>query len=127
MSFVGLERKEYSSGLKFIFILTIICIVMELFILSYRVSFFNILGLLCLLYVLFLGYYTDKSVAYLIGYFGISVILDLVFAYLNIFTSTILNPVVFTFNTFLKYIATVAVLVSVIARLILMIRLFSYR
>ena len=127
MSLVGLERKQYSSGLKFIFILTIVLIVMELFILSYRVSFFNLLGYLCLLYVLFLGYYTDKSVVYLIVYFGVSLLLDLGFAYMNMFTTLILNPVVFTYNTFLKYIATITLLVSVIVRLLLMVRLLQYR
>lgn len=93
----------------------------------YRVSFINMLGLLGLLYVLFLGYYTDKSVVYLIIYFGLSVILDLVYAYVNILTTVILNPIVFTNNTFLKYIATVTLLVSVIIRLILMIRLSEYK
>lgn len=127
MSLVGLERKEYSSGLKFIFILTIVCIVMELFVISYRVSFFNMLGLLCVLYVLFLGYYTDKSVVYLIIYFAVSVVLDLCYVYMNLFTSVILNPIVFTFNTFLKYIVTVTILVSIIARLLLMVRLLAYR
>lgn len=127
MSLVGLERKEYSSGLKFIFILTIVCIVVELFVLSYRVSFFNLLGLLCVLYVLFLGYYTDKSFVYLIVYFAMSVVLDISYAYINIFSTIILTPVVFTYNTFLKYIAMITILVSVIARLLLIARLFAYR
>lgn len=100
---------------------------MEMFVMIYRVSFINMLGLLGLLYVLFLGYYTDKSVVYLIIYFGTSVILDLVYAYVNILTTVILNPIVFTNNTFLKYIATVTLLVSVIIRLILMIRLSEYK
>lgn len=100
---------------------------MEMFVMIYRVSFINMLGLLGLLYVLFLGYYTDKSVVYLIIYFGLSVILDLVYAYVNILTTVILNPIVFTNNTFLKYIATVTLLVSVIIRLILMIRLSEYK
>jgi hypothetical protein len=107
--------------------MVIICVVMEMFVIIYRVSFINMLGLLGLLYVLFLGYYTDKSVVYLIIYFGMSVILDLVYAYVNILTTVILNPIVFTNNTFLKYIATVTLLVSVIIRLILMIRLSEYK
>lgn len=126
-SLVGVERKENSSGLKFIFVLTIVCIIMEMLILSYRLSFFNMLGFLCILYVLFLGYYTDKSIIYIIIYLIISILFDLSYIYLNLFTTLILNPVVFTGNIFLKYVAAIIVLLSVIARVVLVARLFPYR
>lgn len=127
MSMAGLERKEKSSKLKIIFILTIICMVLELFCLSYKNSFVNLVGLCSLLYVLFCGYYTDKSVFYLILYFILSILLDLGFVYLNMFTSLILSPIIYTFNNFLKYIGMICILVSLVARLLLIINMFSYK
>ncbi len=126
-SMVGLEREENSSGLKLIFILTIICFAVEMFALTYRFSFFTILGLVLLLYILFLGYYTDKSVVYLIVYFIFSILFDLGFGYLDLFTEWILNPVIFTYNTFLKYIAMAAILLSIVCRVVIIIKLLSYR
>jgi hypothetical protein len=99
----------------------------ELFVLSYRFSFFTVLGYTFLLYLLFLGYYTDKTVVYVILYLVVSILLDLGYVYLNMFTSFILNPIIFTYNTFIKYIAMVVMLVSVIGRVILIVKLLAYK
>ncbi len=125
--FPGLERKENSSRLKLIFILAIICIGLELLVLSYKNSFMNMVGLCSLLYVLFCGYYTDKSIVYLMLYLMLSVLLDICFVYLNLFSELIMSPIIYTFNTFLKYIGMIVVLVSIVGRILLIINLFWYR
>jgi len=83
-----------------------------------------LLGLSALLYVLFCGYYTDKSVLYLILYFIFSILLDLGFVCLNMFSQLILSPLIFTFNSFLKYIGMICILVTIVSRVILIIKLF---
>jgi hypothetical protein len=95
--------------------------------LSYRFSFFNITGLFFLLYVLFCGYYTDRSIVYIIVYFVFSMLIDLGYVYLNMFTTLILNPIVFTENTFLKYIAMISILVSVVARMVLILKILPFK
>ncbi len=125
--FPGTERKENSSRLKLIFILAIICIGLELLVLSYKNSFMNMVGLCSLLYVLFCGYYTDKSIVYLILYLILSVLLDICFVYLNLFSEFIISPIIYTFNTFLKYIGMIVVLVTIVGRILLVINLFWYR
>jgi hypothetical protein len=127
MIFAGLERKEKSSRLKIIFILAIICICLELFVLSYKNSFMNMVGLCSLLYVLFCGYYTDKSILYVILYLMLSILLDICFVYLNIFSELIMSPIIYTYNTFLKYIGMIVVLVSIVGRVLLIVNLFWYR
>ena len=48
------------------------------------------------LYLLFIGYYTDKSVVYLLLYLVFSILLDLSYGGLNILTTFILNPIIYT-------------------------------
>ena len=127
MIFAGLERNEKSSRLKLIFILAIICIWLELFVLSYKNSFMNMVGLCSLLYVLFCGYYTDKSILYVILYLMLSILLDICFVYLNIFSELVMSPIIYTYNTFLKYIGMIVVLVSIVGRILLIVNLFWYR
>lgn len=112
--------------LKFIFILTTICLILELFVLSYKNSFLTILCYFFILHVLFLGYYNDKSVIYIIAYTVLTMLLDLSFIALNMFTKFIESPIVYTYNTFLKYIATLVMIVSVIGRIILLVKLIKY-
>lgn len=85
------------------------------------------MGLTSLLYILFCGYYTDKSVTYLILYFILSILMDLGFIYLNMFTPLILTPIIYTFNSFLKYIGMICILVSIVGRILLIINLFAYK
>lgn len=98
-----------------------------MFTLSYKNSFLTLLGLCALLYVLFCGYYTDKSVLYLILYFILSILLDLTFVYMNMFTTFILSPIIFTLSSVLKYVGMICVLVSAVGRILLVAKLFGFK
>jgi hypothetical protein len=94
---------------------------------SYKNSFLTMIGLCSTLYILFCGYYSEKSVNYLIILIILSMLFDGGYVYLNMFTKLIMNPIIFTFNNVLKYVGMISILVSIVIRLILIIKLFSYR
>jgi len=125
---LGLESKKvHSDGLQIVFWVTIGLLVLEVVLLTFRVSFFTMLGVGFVLYILFLGYHTDRSVVHVIGYFIVSVFFDLGYVFLNMSTTMILNPIIYTQNTFMKFIAMGLLVLSAILRVILVIKLVKYK
>ena len=94
---------------------------------SYRLSFFTFLGFAFVVYWLFLGYYNEHAVIYIIIYILFSILFDLAFVGLNLFTSMILLPIIYSGNAIFNIIGMVLIIVSVILRMVLIINLFSYR
>lgn len=127
MNLAGLEKKDNSKDLYSVFIITVVAFAVELLVLSYRLSFMTLLGFCFVLYLLFLGYYSNSTVTHLMIYLFFTIIFDLGYIYLNIQTNLILNPLIYTPYTFLKYIAMSLIGLTIIARIILLVKLRNYR
>ena len=102
-------------------------IVFEMLVQTQRYSFFTILTFTFLLYVLFIGYYNNHSITYVMLWLVMSIILDIGFISLQMFTNLLMMPIVYNGNSFLKYVAFVIIIVSIVLRVVVVIKLFAFK
>jgi hypothetical protein len=107
--------------------LSLIGILIELFVLSYRLSFITILGYLSTIYWLFLGYYNENTITYILLYIVLTIFLDGAYIILNLFTTLILQPIIYSKNNFFNILAMTLIAASIILRLIMLKYLFGFK
>ena len=120
-------RAEYELPLLIIFHLTNICFLLELLICTYRLNFLAILAFLQIYFFLFMGYYHEQSIGYLLIQLVISVVFDLAWIILNLFTSIHIAPERHTSNNPFFIAIIVFMVIQIILKCVLAFYLFPYR
>jgi hypothetical protein len=100
---------------------------LEMFLLMVRLSFFTVLGFTFVLYVLFVGYYDSKSVTYTIIWIVMTIVFDIAYISLQVFSNLLITPIIYSGNSFFKYVGFVILILSIVLRVILVIKLLAFK
>ncbi len=122
------EREIQKQGLLVTFHITNIGLCLELLALTYKLSFLSLLGYLQVHFWLFVGYYSQKkSVPYMLLTMGLSILLDVGLIVVEILTELQIGPIKHSSNGVAYIVILGLIVVSIIVRLVLIVRILPFR